>query len=319
MIELTQEIIEKLETMERLVNERGFSLEDGLQNYINNTYGDEFKLKTSPEIPIITKEIWEVLNALNEECKKKNYNIINVLYRVSGDLWDKRISNSTIVSLSETNIERIKRIRNGMIQRCTNPNNQHYASYGARGVEVCYEWLNDSNSFIRWSSENGYADYLTLDRIDPYGNYEPSNCRWATTFTQANNKRDTKKNKPQPLVYEHRDYSPKMLARLMHLDYNELLKNLKHRTVRWAILYSEAQEFWGKEQGTIHQEKKYEERLYNHMESQFRYTYDCLVRSCVANDVDIYDLLKSLLGDIEKSPIQEKQESIFTPIPRLGA
>lgn len=318
MIELTQDMIKKLETLERLVNERGFSIEDGLQNYINYTSGDMFKLKSVPEIPMITKEIWEVLNALNEECKEKNYNTINVLYRTSGDLWDNHITNSAIVILSDTNIERIKRIRNGMIQRCTNPNNQNYASYGGRGVKIYYKWLNDSNSFINWSSENGYTDYLSLDRIDPYGNYEPDNCRWATTFTQANNKRDTKKNKPQPLKYEYKNYSPKMLARLMHLDYNELIKNLKHRTVRWAIMYSEDQEFWGKEQIKVHQERNYEEQLYNHMENRFRYAYDCLVRSCVANDIDIYDLLKSLLGDIEKSPAQKEQDSLFTPIPRLG-
>lgn len=304
MIELTKGVIEKLEEMERLVNERGYSLEDGIQQYINQTYGDTFRLKKNGEISNIPIEVWQVLYDLNEECKNKNYDIFKVLYRASGDLWDKQVK-TDYVFLTDNNVERLKRIRNGMIQRCTNPNNQHYASYGGRGVKVWNEWLNNPKAFIKWASENGYADYLSLDRIDPYGNYEPSNCRWATTFTQANNKRNTKKNKPIPFQYNGKAYSAKMASRLIHLCYDELLKNLKIRPIRWAILYSQDKKFWNREQDEVWCDKHYEESLYSHMDSNLRYAYDCLVRSCIANDVDIYELLKSLLGDIEKSPIQE--------------
>ena len=83
-----------------------------------------------------------------------------------------------------------------MVQRCTNPNNNKFYAYGARGISVCPEWL----TFEGWLADVGMrpADpewwegkraYWSIDRIDVDGNYEPSNVRWATPTQQANNKR----------------------------------------------------------------------------------------------------------------------------------
>ncbi|MBS4804226.1 MAG: hypothetical protein KIC47_08800 [Clostridium sp.] len=78
-----------------------------------------------------------------------------------------------------------------MRQRCYNTNNKDFYNYGAKGIKVYDEWVKDFSEFYRWAMENGYAESLSIDRIDPYGNYEPSNCRWATIQEQANNKKNT--------------------------------------------------------------------------------------------------------------------------------
>ena len=78
-----------------------------------------------------------------------------------------------------------------MKQRCNNPNNQKYKDYGGRGIHVCDEWMNDFQSFYDWAMANDYADGLSIDRIDVNGNYDPSNCRWATMMEQRHNRRDS--------------------------------------------------------------------------------------------------------------------------------
>lgn len=85
---------------------------------------------------------------------------------------------------------RLYTIWRGMKARCLNTNNTSYQLYGGRGISICNEWLNDFSSFQLWALNNGYADNLSIDRIDTNGNYEPNNCRWATATDQNNNKRN---------------------------------------------------------------------------------------------------------------------------------
>ena len=81
-----------------------------------------------------------------------------------------------------------------MKQRCYNKNDPKYKYYGAKGVSICDEWLNSYESFCKWADNNGYKKGLTIDRINPGGNYEPNNCRWVTKTDQRENKHIQKNN-----------------------------------------------------------------------------------------------------------------------------
>lgn len=88
---------------------------------------------------------------------------------------------------------RLWRIWKAMRQRCSLKSRSNYKWYGGLGVTVCPEWETGFEAFQRWATANGYSDFLSIDRIDVNGNYEPSNCRWATATEQARNKRKSTK------------------------------------------------------------------------------------------------------------------------------
>lgn len=83
---------------------------------------------------------------------------------------------------------RIYKIYYAMKDRCYNSNKWNYNRYGGRGITMCDEWKDDFKSFYDWAMSNGYDETKSIDRIDPDGNYEPSNCRWTDNTTQQFNR-----------------------------------------------------------------------------------------------------------------------------------
>jgi hypothetical protein len=84
-----------------------------------------------------------------------------------------------------------------MMQRCYNENRQSYKDYGGRGIKVCNRWHNFENFYYDMGER---PCNMTIDRINPDGDYEPNNCRWASNLEQSHNKRSrgfswNKKNK----------------------------------------------------------------------------------------------------------------------------
>ena len=79
-----------------------------------------------------------------------------------------------------------------MVRRCTNPKDKDFKRYGAKGITVCQEWMD----YAKFRDSMGEpVGTETLDRINPAGNYEPNNVRWASPTVQARNIKVPKSNK----------------------------------------------------------------------------------------------------------------------------
>jgi hypothetical protein len=106
-----------------------------------------------------------------------------------------------------------------MISRCSNPKNHKFCDYGARGVRVCERWLRFAN-FLADMGEKPAG--MSIDRIDVNGNYEPSNCRWATAKEQSLNTRANVR-----LTYGSETHSVSEWAELTGIDHSTIRKRLQ--------------------------------------------------------------------------------------------
>ena len=137
---------------------------------------------------------WNCRCDCGKEVVVNGYSMIHGNSRSCGCLHDelsreRARKQFTTHGLSKT---RLHSIWLSMRTRCNNPHAKAYQYYGARGISICSEWQNDFQTFYDWAMANGYAENLTLDRIDFNEDYCPKNCRWVTTAEQA---RNTRKNR----------------------------------------------------------------------------------------------------------------------------
>jgi hypothetical protein len=130
---------------------------------------------------------WKCLCACGTETVVRGNNLYNNTTKSCGCLRRKYLSESrTIHGLTNTPTYKSW---SSMRTRCNNSNYAESHSYKGRGIKICDRWDKFEN-FLQDMGER--PNETSLDRIDVNGNYEPSNCRWATKKEQAQNKRKTK-------------------------------------------------------------------------------------------------------------------------------
>lgn len=117
-----------------------------------------------------------------------------------------------------------------MHRRCLSPTSKNYANYGGRGIKVCPEW----EDFCVFYADMGPrpAGRMSLDRIDPSGDYCKENCRWVDYGVQANNKRNT-----NWIEYQGKTYALSVLATHLGFTRNELYQQIviRKRTIQESI------------------------------------------------------------------------------------
>jgi hypothetical protein len=150
-----------------------------------------------------------------------------------------------------------------MKKRCDYPSHKSYKNYGGRGITYCDKW--ETFDGFWEDMKDGYADHLTLDRIDVDGNYTKENCRWADKGTQANN---TTTN--SMITFDGETLTEADFARKYNLDYELFRHRLqKGWTIERAMEPAKQKELltyegttktvteWAEEKGmTYHQLKK---------------------------------------------------------------
>lgn len=102
--------------------------------------------------------------------------------------------------------------------RCTNKKGRDYPFYGGRGIKMCDRWLNDFWAFVNDVGEK--PNGKSIDRINPEGDYEPNNVRWADNSTQQKNRIVHKKLGMKKLA-ELTGYTPE---RIRQLTYKPILR-----------------------------------------------------------------------------------------------
>lgn len=159
------------------------------QSYVGKKFGRLTILALRPDLKCAP--CWKEYCFVLCECGcKKTVSLDSVLSgaTTSCGCFHKERASRANTKHGDTNARpRLYRIWENMRSRCNYSGNTSYKNYGGRGIRVCLEWQN-YEIFRDWALNHGYAENLTIDRIDVNGNYCPENCRWISLKQQGRNK-----------------------------------------------------------------------------------------------------------------------------------
>lgn len=138
-----------------------------------------------------------------------------------------------VTSVKVWSNQRLCHIFKGMLDRCYNQNNKTYRWYGAKGIKVCCEWLDNPASFEEWALSSGYEDGLTIDRKDEDKDYCPNNCRWITSQENAKYKSTTNILEVDGIFHTGSDWAKELNLGTMTI--NKFLRNYPKEQVKEFI------------------------------------------------------------------------------------
>ena len=118
-----------------------------------------------------------------------------------------------------------------MKKRCYNPNCKCFKWYGGKGVKVCEEWKDSYPNFKAWALSNGYAEGLTIDRVENDKDYSPSNCQWITQSENSKKMQEHHKGKTI-ITYNGETHKLSDWARLLGINQSTLLHRLRRG---WSV------------------------------------------------------------------------------------
>ena len=124
----------------------------------------------------------------------------------------------------------------GMVRRCYNPKCPEYRNYGARGITVCKEWMEDRTRFFEYATT--LADFeklgVDMDRINNDGNYEPGNIRLCDRKTNARNRRGNVKYEFRGAMYTQAELLETFFPAWGSV--NSFAHHIKNgRTIEWIL------------------------------------------------------------------------------------